>query len=232
MVAMSLLSAHETFLDSAVERLATDDRVVAVLLTGSGGRREQDEWSDLDIGVVSSEDDATVLAAPSEAEAFGDLAVWVDCSFNAPIGGTMAFSRYLTLDGLVMVDWHVWPRTAARATTGSQILWTRRDFVLEPFDGTLVDLVSARPRRTIPPYSRQQRAEWELCMAHIAVSRPARHQDATPMLRLMDVTAEVEPHPIAQLDVIADHVHRLEPWVAPRAHRATLDRIEAARRTL
>ena len=228
----SLAAAHQVFLEQAVELLSADRRVDAVLITGSAGRGEQDEWSDLDIGVVSSEDQATVLASPSEAERFGDLGIWVDCSFNAPIGGTMAFSRYLTVDGLVLVDWHVWPAEAARATSGTRVLWTRSGVALSSFDGTVVDLVSSRPRRTLPPYSRQQRAEWELCMAHIAIARPARHEDATPMLRLLGVEEEVPAAPAAQLDVIERHVVSLQPWVAPRIFGPSLERIRAARLAL
>ena len=229
---MTLLDAHRSFLDRAQAVLADDDRVLAIVLTGSAGRGEQDEWSDLDIGVMSSEANATVLATPTEAERLGDLAIWVDCSFNAPIGGTMAFSRYLVPEGLVLVDWHIWPSGAGRATSGSQVLWTRAGFDLEPFDGTLVDWVGSQSRRSPPPYSRQQRAEWELCMAHIATSRPARGQDATSMLQLMGVTAEFGTEPETQLDAIAAHVAGLEQWVAPRVFGPTLGRIEAARNSL
>ena len=86
----------------------------------------------------------------------------------------MTFARYLVGDDLVLVDWHVWPLERARLTTGSSILWQRAGLQLEPFDGTVVDLTSSQELRTIPPYSRQQRAEWELCMLQIAASRPAR----------------------------------------------------------
>src|SRR5437588_186632 len=96
------------------------------MLSGSGGRDEADEWSDLDIIVAAADEvSAEVLSDPHAAEAFGDLVVWVDCSFNASPGGSMTFSRYLVPEGMVMVDWHVWPASQARRTAGSKLLWTR-----------------------------------------------------------------------------------------------------------
>jgi predicted nucleotidyltransferase len=81
---MSLLHAHRDFLSQALERLCSDPRVAAVLVSGSVGRGEEDEWSDLDLIVACFEESATVVATPMEAERFDDLALWVDCSFNAP----------------------------------------------------------------------------------------------------------------------------------------------------
>jgi hypothetical protein len=201
--------------------------VAAVLLSGSGGRGEADEWSDVDLYVVSIEEEATVLSCPSEAERFGDLAVWVDCAFNAPIGGTQAFSRYLVPEGLVMVDWNAWPLAQARLTTGSRLLWARAGVELEPYDGNLVELTLAGPRRHPPPYSRQQRAEWELCMCHIAMSRPARRLDASTMCALIGVAGEIGTEPAEQLDAIARHLRALAPWIAPRLYAASLGRLEA-----
>ncbi len=94
---MSVQEAQREFLEAAVERLAGDDRVAGVLLVGSAGRGEADEWSDLDIEVIADDDRSSeVVSNPHAAEQFGDLLVWVDCSFNAVLGGTMAFSRYQT----------------------------------------------------------------------------------------------------------------------------------------
>lgn len=225
---MSLLEAHQAFLEQSVETLTGDSRVAAVLLGGSTGRGEADEWSDLDVTVVSYEDTATVLATPAEAERLGDLAIWVDCSFNAPIGGTQAFTRYLVPEGMVLVDWNAWPLPAARRTTGSRLLWSRPGVALEPFDGTSVELVSSRPRRQIPPYSRRQRAEWELCMCHIALSLPMRDRDVEPALKLIGIPGTPPSDPVGQVLMIRDHVVRLEPWVAPRAFQPSLARIDAA----
>ena len=156
---MSVQKAQREFLEAAVERLAGDDRVAAVLLVGSAGRGEADEWSDLDIEVIADDDYSSEVASnPHAAEQFGDLLVWVDCSFNAVLGGTMAFSRYQTGAGLLMVDWHVFPHSTGRFTAGARVLWSRPNLELQRFEGNVVDLVASNTRRSIPPYSRQQRA--------------------------------------------------------------------------
>lgn len=225
---VSLLELHRRFLASTVDRLAADERVAAVVLTGSGGRGEADEWSDLDINVVADDDASEgVLSCAASAEDYGDLAIWVDCSFNAPPKGAMTFARYLVGDDLVLVDWHVWPRQLARLTSGASILWARRDVQLEPFDGTVVDLTSSQTLRTIPPYSRQQRAEWELCMLQIAASRPARREDASEIGAHLGLSFPDGSSPTAQLEVLARHLDQLRPWVSPRAWSATRHRLDA-----
>lgn len=226
-------AAHDRFLADAVRRLAEDERVAAVVLTGSGGRGEADDWSDLDINVIAVDDESNeLLANPHEAEAFGDLAVWVDCSFNAPPGGAMTFARYLVGDDLVLVDWHAWPRSRARLTSGARVLWSRPGVALEPFDGTVVDLTGSQELRTIPPYSRQQRAEWELCMLQIAASRPARGEDAREIAALIGVTIADGRDAHDQLDALEAHLHALTPLLAPRAWDATRRRFDLVRATL
>jgi predicted nucleotidyltransferase len=230
---MHMREAHDSFLQSAVDRLAEDSRVAAVVLVGSAGRGEADEWSDLDLVVIAEDDhSAQVLSNPHEAEQFGDLLVWVDCSFNAVVGGTMAFTRYGSEAGSVMVDWHVFPRATGRLTTGSRLLWSRSGVELERFAGGVVDLVSSHERRRTPPYSRQQRAEWELCMIDIAAARPPRGQDGRELHRIIGLKAEPAPSPRDQLDALESHLRDLQPWLAPRAFDACSARLEAARATL
>lgn len=230
---MSVQKAQREFLEAAVERLARDDRVAAVLLVGSAGRGEADEWSDLDIEVIADDDSSSeVVSNPHAAEQFGDLLVWVDCSFNAVLGGTMAFSRYETGAGLLMVDWHVFPHSTGRVTAGARVLWSRRNLELQPFEGNVVDLVASNTRRSIPPYSRQQRAEWELCMIDIAVARPPRGHDGRDLHRFIGVEADTGPDPRDQLDGLETHLHRLRSWLAPRAFEASLNRLQAARAVL
>jgi predicted nucleotidyltransferase len=227
---MALLALHRRFLNETVQSLAQDPAVAAVLLSGSGGRGEADDWSDLDLAVVVDDDAGEQYLGHAKAlEAFGDLVVWVDCSFNAPPGGSMSFSRYLVDASLVLVDWSIWPRALARHTEGSVLLWSRAGVDLAPFDGNLVDLVLSSPRREPPPYSRQQRAEWELCMVHIAASRPARGQDASEMLKLIG-HAEPPTDTKAQLDLLDAQLEDLKPWLAPRAWHPSRDRLIAVRK--
>lgn len=225
--------AQKSFLEAAVDRLAEDARIAAVVLVGSAGRGDADEWSDLDIDVIADDDcSSQVLSNPHAAEQFGDLLLWVDCSFNAVVGGAMAFSRYDSEAGTVMVDWHVFPRSSGRLTTGSRLLWSRNDVQMERFDGNIVDLVSSQERRRIPPYSRQQRAEWELCMIDIAAARPPRGHDGRDLHRFIGLEADTGPGLHDQLDGLETHMRGLRAWVTPRAFEACSARLAAARAAL
>lgn len=230
---MQIRDAQNRFLESAVDRLVADARVAAVVLVGSAGRGDADDWSDLDIDVIADDEHSSkVLSNPHAAEQFGDLLLWVDCSFNAVVGGTMAFSRYASEAGTVMVDWHVFPRSSGHLTTGSRVLWSRNDIELDRFDGNIVDLVSSQERRKTPPYSRQQRAEWALCMIDIAAARPPRGIDGRDLHRIIGLETDTGPGLHDQLDGLESHMRGLQPWVAPRAFEASSARLAAARAAL
>lgn len=202
--------------------------MAAVLVCGSVGRGSEDEWSDLDLIVATFDDPAKVAASAAEAAHFGELGAWVDTSCNAPLGATQAFARYFTSDGLILVDWNAWPLRAVRTVEHARTLWTRPGVEISHFDGTFHELVASQPQRQMPPYTPAQRAAWELCMCHLAVSLPARRRDARAALASIGSDLEPGPDPLAQLGAIAEHIVKLQPWVAPRLFDASLDRVEAA----
>jgi len=228
--AVAIDVAHRTFERHAAEQLAGDSRVVAAFVSGSRGGRAGDAWADIDVHVLA--DDAVsheVLATPAGAEHYGDLVLWVDCSFNAPAGGTMAFARYLVDGELVLVDWHVWPARMACLPTGSRLVYQRADCpALAPFDGTTVDRLVTEERRRVPPWSKQQRIEWETCLVHIATAFPVRGHDPSRMLELIGAAAVPPDDRRGQLSVLRHHVESRRPWLTPRAIDATLGRLAAA----
>jgi hypothetical protein len=66
-------------------------------------------------------------------------------------------------------------------------------------------------------------------MLHIAISRPARGQDATEMCRLVGIHEQLPPDPMGQLNAMGRYLGTLEQWVAPRVFGASVARLNAAR---
>src|SRR5688500_9908945 len=74
-----LAAAKDRWLHQVRGQFAADERIVAAWLSGSMGRGVGDEWADLDIHlVVTDYSSEQVLAVPADAEALGDLLMWVD----------------------------------------------------------------------------------------------------------------------------------------------------------
>lgn len=134
--------ARSRLLRTIRETLEGDERFPAAWLTGSHGRNEADEFSDLDITVVVAEPYAAALcsqdaaagpgAAP-EREAlvaqFGKADLILENKANAPEGGAYTFVLYA--EDALAVDWTFVPASAARRPQASVLLFDRAGIPLE-----------------------------------------------------------------------------------------------------
>jgi predicted nucleotidyltransferase len=127
----TFVSARHQLLHQIVTFLKQDERFVAAWLTGSFGRGEQDEFSDLDIRVVVADaysEDLCSRPWPHGArtsperlalfQQFGAPSVIYDAHDNAPEGGTFTYILYQ--DTALNVDWILIPQ--AEATREEQTL--------------------------------------------------------------------------------------------------------------
>lgn len=123
--------ARENLLRAIVDALSSDERCVAVWLSGSFGREEADEVSDLDIQVVISDRSVSTLCArpwmvgvrtiPERLELsrqFGEPAIIHENHHNAP--GTMTHVTYC--DTALVVDWTLLPEREAIRPVASRLL--------------------------------------------------------------------------------------------------------------
>jgi hypothetical protein len=127
---------RDALLSTLTATLSTDERFIAGWLTGSVGRGEQDELSDLDLTLVVAEPYASTLcsrpwqvAGKTTAErlalfsTFGEPAVIHENNNNAPEGGTFTCVIYKQLVGVV--DWILRPAATAERPPDSRLLWDR-----------------------------------------------------------------------------------------------------------
>lgn len=117
-------------------QLSNDARFAAAWLTGSLGRNESDEFSDIDISIAIYESHAqdfctkTVqVSAETSAERyalfgqFGKPALIHENNNNAPAGGTFTFVLYS--ESALMVDWILLPLSKAARPQTSIILFDK-----------------------------------------------------------------------------------------------------------
>jgi hypothetical protein len=138
----SYVAARTELLAHIIATLQNDQRFVAAWLTGSFGRGEQDDYSDLDIRVIVVGDYSEALCAqpwPHGARTteerlalfalFGTPSVIYDAHGNAPEGGTFTYVLY---ENGLNVDWMLMPQVNAYRATDTALLFDKVGVPLEP----------------------------------------------------------------------------------------------------
>jgi predicted nucleotidyltransferase len=112
----SYRQSREALLAQIIQELSDDERLLAAWLTGSYGRNDADDVSDLDIKIVVAEPYSEILCARQEQVShkttegrlalfsrFGKPAVIHENNHNAPENGTFTFVLYS--ESALMIDW-------------------------------------------------------------------------------------------------------------------------------
>lgn len=138
---------RDDILARIVDKTSQDKWVVAVWLTGSFGRGEDDAWSDLDLhlAIEDAHLDAWWRARDEYYRAIAlPLLILPERTSNAQEGARM---QLVSFPGPVEVDWNVGPVGVATRPSTSQMLVARRDIPV------------ARPW-SLDPDTRRDRLQW------------------------------------------------------------------------
>ena len=132
--------SRELLLTRIVTELSNDERFVAAWLTGSYGRNNADEVSDLDIKVVVAEPYSEILCARQEQVShkttperlalfskFGKPALIHENNNNAPESGTFTFVLYA--GSALMIDWVLIPQMNAERPFQSVLLFDKANIL-------------------------------------------------------------------------------------------------------
>ena len=130
-------------LTEIVNELSGDQRFVAAWLTGSYGRDDADQMSDLDLRIVVAEPYSHTLCFRQEQVShetteerfalfskFGKPALIHENNNNAPEAGTFTFVMYC--DSAVMVDWILVPLNKAKRPHESRLLFDKAGIPIAP----------------------------------------------------------------------------------------------------
>jgi hypothetical protein len=200
-------------LASAIEMLSTDQRFVAAWLSGSFGRGEVDNLSDVDITVVVADGFAERLCCrpyqvsaettPERLEilqSIGEPAIVLENHYNAPAGG--AFTACVYASG-VTVDWTFVPALNAVRSADTRLLFDTAGIPAAPPPAAITD--AERTQRL----SEQAAFFW---MMIVPMSKARLRGDFVAFQQMLEML----------YGVIAD-VERLlarEPWRYTRHSRA------------
>lgn len=127
---------RESLLTHITQELSSDERFVAAWLTGSYGRNDTDEVSDLDINVVVDTPHSEILCARQNEVShkttkerfelfskFGKPALIHENNHNAPEYGTFTFVLYS--GSALMIDWVMMPQVNAARPFQSVLLFDK-----------------------------------------------------------------------------------------------------------
>jgi predicted nucleotidyltransferase len=139
----SYRQSRDVLLTRIVTELSNDERFAAAWLTGSYGREDADEVSDLDLHLVVAEPYSASLCSRQEqvshrtAEArftlfskFGTPALIHENNNNAPEGGTFTFVLYA--ESALMIDWTLIPLVKAKRPYASRLLFDKTNIPVSP----------------------------------------------------------------------------------------------------
>jgi predicted nucleotidyltransferase len=128
--------SRDELLTRIVTDLSNDERFIAAWLTGSYGRNESDDVSDLDIRIVVAQLHIKTLCARQDQVSpettlerfelfskFGKPALIHENNNNAPENGTFTFVLYS--GSAIMVDWVLMPQSNAERPFQSLLLFDR-----------------------------------------------------------------------------------------------------------
>jgi Streptomycin adenylyltransferase len=134
---------RDELLERIVSTLKQDERFLAAWLTGSFGREDIDEVSDLDLTVVVSSSHSDQLCARPETisarapkmrldlfSRFGKIGFAYENNNNAPIGGTATNVMYLPSG--TRVDWVLVPQVTAQRPENIKLLFAHIDVPTKP----------------------------------------------------------------------------------------------------
>jgi predicted nucleotidyltransferase len=131
MAVPELLALRRRERDALVRRATTllkrDQRVVAAWLTGSLGRGDADDLSDIDLWVVVREEAMRAIAAARRefVRGLGAPLLIEEAPQNAPSGGAYLLVLYAGENGPHQVDWYWQPCSGAVVPVSARVLFDR-----------------------------------------------------------------------------------------------------------
>jgi Nucleotidyltransferase domain len=121
-----LARLRDRLLDDVLKQLEADPAVDGVALVGSLGRGEEDNWSDIDLLILASDQFiGQFMNAPADSS-WARAALLSDGRHNSPAGAASLGTAHLRSGLPLWVDLHVHPAGRTPWPTDSQVVFARR----------------------------------------------------------------------------------------------------------
>lgn len=174
---MSIREDQVRLLASLQERvrgaLIADERISALWLGGSLGRREGDWLSDVDLVVVSRDGRSEELAEGLEEllVGVGRVALAHDAPQNAPANGRHSNVLFDTEPLPTYIDWNIWPHIDQRPSDVSVVF---EHEPMEQVQATFAELLNGLPRKSVTKKTEREFDHFRVFMTPILIKHAAR----------------------------------------------------------
>jgi len=121
-----LARLRDRLLDQVLELLEADPAVDGVALVGSLGRGEEDNWSDIDLLILASDQFIRQFMNEPEASPWARADLLSDGRHNSPAGATALGTTRIRSGLPLWVDLHVHPAVRTLWPTDSHVVFERR----------------------------------------------------------------------------------------------------------
>lgn len=204
---MNLTDLRDRWLRETTNALQENSAVVGASLVGSLGTGTADEWSDVDLLVVT--DDVLDPVLP------GSPVFAIDARHNGP-RGTRAISAQYVIDGLPLwVDWHVHPVSRAAWPSDSKLLFEHRQ--IRRTSATFTTYLNEGEREPATPKTRDDEEAMRLALIPIAAKQIARRSPAAAQ-----TIAFLGGQPADEYSAQLAALHHLLRTFDPQAHPKSL----------
>jgi hypothetical protein len=222
---------RDRLLEEMLGLLEADPAVAGVALVGSLGRREEDDWSDIDLFILASDQFIRQFMNEPAASPWARADLISDGRHNSPAGATSLGTTHIRSGLPLWVDLHVHPADRTPWPTDSRVVFERRPVMT----GTLPfgEFNASGPRQPATPKTADQVRQIHLGYVPAAGKYVGRRSPrAVEMIRFLGQRRDFSDRdPAAQIRALRDIAEDLtSPSWGQLGHAVAcyLDLVEAA----
>jgi len=157
---------RDRLLDQVLGLLEADHAVQAVALIGSLGRGEEDNWSDIDLLILTEEEAIARFMDQPAATTWARARLLADGRHNSPRGATSVGATHLCSGLPVHVDLHVHPADRTRLPSDGRVVFQRRP--IEAQAASFDQLNASGPRQ--PPTTKSPEETRRIHLSYVPIA--------------------------------------------------------------
>jgi hypothetical protein len=193
-----LARLRDRLLHEVLVLLAADPAVAGVALVGSLGRGQEDNWSDIDLLILASEELIGQFMNEPAASPWARADLLSDGRHNSPAGATSLGTTHIRSGLPLWVDLHVHPADRTPWPTDSRVVFERRP--VTPGTRSFDELNADGPRQ--PATAKTADEVHQIHLGYVPIGGKyvgRRSPRAGEMIRFLGQRDFHEPDPVAQI---------------------------------
>jgi hypothetical protein len=190
---------RDALFEQVLGLVAADPAVAGVALVGSLGRGQADNWSDIDLFILATDQCVARFLTEPAASPWARADLLADGRHNAPSGATSAGTTHIRSGLPLHVDLYVYPADRTRWPSDSRVVFERRAVATGNLTFDELNATGARQ----PPTTKAADEVRQIHLSYVPIAGKyvaRRSPRAAEMIRFLGPAHDVDlPDPAAQL---------------------------------